>query len=391
MKALPIGVQSFEKLRNKGYLYVDKTKEIHRLITSGQIYFLARPRRFGKSLLVSTLAELFSGNKALFEGLYIYDKYDWTQQYPVITIDWNRVKHDTVEAMEKDMCEFLANIADSYQITLKRQYASSRLDELIECLYKKTGHQVVVLVDEYDMPIMDALKNSEDTEPIRNFLQSFYKVLKGTDNYLQFIFLTGVSKFAKVSIFSGMNSPDDITVDAQYATICGYTQDELEQNFEEYIHDFADNNQVTANEVIESIRYWYNGYSWDGKTKVYNPYSTLLLFRKNEFADHWFSTGTPTFLINQIKKRNDVKYLLEPAQIFSTNFDSFEPDMIDTKALLFQTGYLTVKSVAKSEFGQQLKYTLGIPNEEVRQSIMQHLVSSYTECSVSETVDMSDF
>jgi len=391
MKELPVGIQSFEKLRKKGCLYVDKTKEILRLISSGDIYFLSRPRRFGKSLLVSTLGELFKGNKPLFEGLYIYDQYDWTKQYPVITIDWNRIYHAKAEAMESEMCLFLDRIASSYGISLMQKFASSRFDELIERLYKKTGCQVVVLVDEYDMPLLDALDNPEELALARIFLQSFYKVLKGTDGYLRFVFITGVSKFAKVSIFSGMNSPNDITKDKQYATICGYTQDELEENFKEYIHNFARESQVTDNEIIESIRHWYNGYSWDGITTVYNPFSTLLMFRSNELTTHWFSTGTPTFLINQIKKRNDVKYLLEPVQISSDGFDNFEPDSISTKLLLFQTGYLTIKSVAKSRFGQQLQYTLGIPNEEVRQSLMQHLLSSYSGCPVSDTTELRDY
>ena len=391
MKALPVGIQSFEKLRKNGNVYVDKTKEVLRLITSGQIYFLSRPRRFGKSLLVSTLAELFKGDKSLFEGLYIYDKYDWTQQYPVITIDWSRVSHSTVEVMERDMCRFLTQIATSYQITLLSDYASSRFDELIESLYKKTGCKVVVLIDEYDMPILNALNNPEELGLIRNFLQSFYKALKGTDSFLRFVFITGVSKFSKVSIFSGMNSPDDITMDEQYATICGYTQDELVQVFEEYIHNFAQTEQTTEAEIIESIRYWYNGYSWDGVTTVYNPYSTLLLFRQKRFTNYWFASGTATFLVNEIKKRNDVKYLLEPTQVFADGFDNFEPDSMSTKLLLFQTGYLTVKSVHKGKVGQLSKYILGIPNEEVRKSLIKHLVSSYAGISATETDDLRDF
>jgi hypothetical protein len=241
------------------------------------------------------------------------------------------------------------------------------------------------------MPLLDALDKPEELTLIREFLQSFYKILKGMDHCLQFIFLTGVSKFAKVSIFSGMNSPDDITIDEQYATICGYTQDELVENFKNYIHDFARTEQATADEVIESIRYWYNGYSWDGVTTVYNPYSTLLLFRKMEFTNYWFSSGTATFLVNQIKKRNDVKYLLEPVQVSSDAFDNFEPNTIETKLLLFQTGYLTIKSVKKGKIGQSSKYILGIPNEEVRKSLIKHLVSSFAEIPVSETADIRDF
>ena len=215
-------------------MYIDKTKDIHRLITSGKVYFLSRPRRFGKSLLVSTIEEVFKGNKSLFEGLYIYDKYDWTQQYPVIIIDWNRIYHANAKVMESEMCIFLDRIASSYGISLMQKFAPGKFDELIERLYEKTGCKVVVLIDEYDMPLLDALNNPEELELARNFLQSFYKTLKGADRYLRFVFLTGVSKFAKVSIFSGMNSPDDITMNKKYATICGYTQDELEENFKEY-------------------------------------------------------------------------------------------------------------------------------------------------------------
>jgi hypothetical protein len=271
-----------------------------------------------------------------------------------------------------------------------QNYASDRFDELIECLYRKTGRQVVVLIDEYDMPLLDALNNPTELEAIRNFLQSFYKVLKGTDGFLRFVFLTGVSKFAKVSIFSGMNSPNDITMNKQYAAICGYTQEELEDNFKEYIHDFAQELQITDDETIESIRNWYNGYSWDGITTVYNPFSTLLMFENKVLTNHWFSSGTPTFLINQIKKRNDVKYLLEPVHISPDGFDNFEPDSISTKLLLFQTGYLTIKSVSKSRFGQ-LQYTLGIPNEEVRKSLMLHLVGSYSGYPVSDTTELRDY
>jgi len=391
MKALPVGIQSFADLRERDCLYVDKTKAIQCLITSGKIYFLSRPRRFGKSLLVSTIEEIFKGNKSLFEGLHIYDQYDWTQQHPVITIDWSLVYHATAEAMESETCIFLDTIAASHGISLMQKFASGKFAELIRCLYEKTGRKVVVLVDEYDMPLLDSLNNPAELAPIRNFLQSFYKVLKGTDGYLRFVFITGVSKFAKVSIFSGMNSPDDITMNKKYATICGYTQNELEENFKVYIQEFAQESQITEDEIIESIRHWYNGYSWDGITTVYNPFSALLMFSKMELTNHWFSTGTPTFLVDQIKKRNDVKYLLEPVLISSDGFDNFELDSISTQLLLFQTGYLTVKNVTKDLFGQQFQYTLGIPNEEVRQSLMLHLVSSYSGYPVSDTSELRDY
>ncbi|MDR1981701.1 MAG: AAA family ATPase, partial [Tannerellaceae bacterium] len=199
MKRLPIGIQSFVDLRNNDYLYADKTEEIHRLITSGKTFFLSRPRRFGKSLLISTLEAIFKGDKALFEGLYIYDRIDWTRHHPIIKLDWSSLKHSTAEEMERSMFSFLQRIAQSYQITLTSKYASDCFDELITCLHHTTGEQAVILVDEYDMPILDAMNAPvERTEEIRQYLQSFYKILKATDEHLRFVFLTGVSKFAKV-------------------------------------------------------------------------------------------------------------------------------------------------------------------------------------------------
>ena len=389
MQKLPIGIQSFAKLRKEGCLYIDKTEDIYRLISSGTTYFLSRPRRFGKSLLLSTLEEVFKGNKDLFEGLYIYDKIDWTQKYPVIKIDWSKIQHKTSDEMEHDMSEYLGLLASQYQISLTSEFASGRFNELIILLHEKYG-KVVILIDEYDMPILDALDKPDTLGEIRSFLQSFYKVIKGNDEHLRFVFLTGVSRFAKVSIFSGLNNLNDITMDTKFATICGYTQDELLSSFSEYITDFARSEHVSETEVMETIRRWYNGYSWDGKTSVYNPFCTLLLFDKMSFNDYWFSSGTPTFLINMIRERNDARLVLEPTQISSVGFDSFDPATMDTKLLLFQTGYLTVKNVARSRFGETLTYTLGIPNEEVHRSLMTYLVAGYASCPVSETAPMRE-
>ena len=387
MKPLPIGIQSFADLRKGGYLYVDKTQDIHRMITSGKTYFLSRPRRFGKSLLVSTLEAIFKGKKELFEGLYIDDKIDW-EPHPVIKIDWSKIKHDSAQEMEIDMSDYLKGLATDYQITFTREFASGKFDELIACLHEKSGKQVVILVDEYDMPILDSLKKHDIVADIRCFLQSFYKVIKANDEHLRFVFLTGVSKFAKVSVFSGLNNPNDITMDEKYVSICGYTQDELMSYFAEHIADFASSEKVSENEIVESIRRWYNGFSWDGNTFVYNPFSTLILFDKKRFSDYWFASATPTFLIDLVHERNDVKLLLESTQIQASGFDSFEPAKIDTKLLLFQTGYLTVKSVARSRFGEELVYTLDIPNREVRQALMTHFVAAFASFPVSDTAPM---
>jgi hypothetical protein len=391
MQKLPVGIQSFADLRSNDYLYVDKTPFMHKLMSSGKVFFLSRPRRFGKSLLVSTLEALFKGDKFLFEGLYIHDAYDWEEHYPVIKLDWSVIKHTTEAEMEKGLMVFLKQIAGEYQITLKQEYAVNCLSELLWGLHRKTSRQAVVLVDEYDLPILDALREpAEKIEAIQDFLQSFYRVLKAEDEHLRFVFLTGVSKFSKVSLFSGLNNLRDISLDTDYAAVCGYTQEELERYFEPYIGSFAQSEPVSGEEILKQIRQWYNGFSWDGRSFVYNPFSTLLLFSSRVFKNYWFDTGTPTFLVNLIKERNEVKLLLEPCQMQDTEFSSFDYAALSTKLLMFQTGYLTIKQINKSRFGTQLLYTLGVPNEEVRLSLMVHLVSSFAIYPVSNTATMRD-
>jgi hypothetical protein len=299
--------------------------------------------------------------------------------------------HSTVEEMESGILDFLQSIAAEYQITPSTKYAPNCFNDVLKLLHAKTGRQVVVLVDEYDMPILDALgKPSEVTESIRQFLQSFYKILKSADEHLRFLFLTGVSKFAKVSIFSGLNNLYDITMDASYSTICGYTQAELEGCFGEHIEALASAEQTTRVDIIGRIKNWYNGYSWDGVTSVYNPFSTLSLFRGKSFEDYWFASGTPSFLIDLVKERNDVKPLLEATQMKSSELNSFDYRTMDVKLLAFQTGYLTVKSSCRRDFNPQLTYTLGIPNEEVRQALMCHLVSCFANYPMSNTDTMRD-
>jgi hypothetical protein len=385
MKILPIGIQSFEELRKAGYLYVDKTEEIHRLITNSHIVFLSRPRRFGKSLFISTMEELFKGNKALFEGLYIYDKWDWTQQNPVIRIDWTRIKHQNKEDMEQDMSDFLHSIAKNNGIILTHRFASSLFAELIESLHRKTGNKVMVLIDEYDRPILSSMGKPEASE-IRECLQEFYMILKATDDHLKFVFLTGVTKVAKVSIFSVLNSPDDISVDDKYASICGYTQEELERDFSEHINDTAVRLDMTKEALLAKIREMYDGYTWDGKTPVYNPYSTLLLFRKQEFSNYWFETGTPTFLINRLKKRGLAQTVLEPIEVGPSAFNSYDPNALEDIPLLFQTGYLTIKD--KKMFDGDPLYTLEVPNLEVRESLMRHLLNAFTTYPMSQMSEL---
>ncbi|GHV09896.1 ATPase AAA [Bacteroidia bacterium] len=385
MKKLPIGIQSFEKLRSEDFLYVDKTREILEL-TSSNIIFLSRPRRFGKSLLISTLQELYKGNKSLFEGLYIYDKWDWTQQYPVIRIDWTQIRHGSKEEMEQSMLSFLKRYADLYDISLVSKYASDSFAELIESLHRKTGKKVVVLIDEYDKPILDSMEKPE-AAGVREFLQSFYVVLKGSDDHLKFILLTGVTKVAKVSIFSVLNSTDDITLNNKYASICGYTQEELERDFSEHINDTALNVDMTRGNLLNKIRELYDGYTWDGKTPVYNPFSTLMFFGQQMFSNYWFETGTPTFLINRLKKHGLAKTVLEPVTVGASAFNSYDPDELEDLPLLFQTGYLTIKNKEMIEGDPQ--YTLEVPNFEVKESLMRHLLNAYTGYPMSRMLELS--
>jgi hypothetical protein len=316
---------------------------------------------------------------------------DWEQQYPVIKQDWSNITHSSAETIERAAKAHLREVAASWEITLTQEYAADCLGELIRCLHQKTGRQVVMLVDEYDMPMQDALSGPpEIIEGIQQFLQNFYRVLKGTDEHLHFVFMTGTTKFAKVSTFSSLNNLVDVTFDAEYATLCGYTQEELESCFTPYLEELATAHNCDVPEVLAEIRRWYNGFSWDGKTSVYNPFSILVLLLQKNFTNLWFETGTPMFLVNLMKERNDVRLVLEPAKMKQAEYNSFDYRTLDTKQLFFQSGYLTIKNAAQSSFNEELVYTLGIPNEEVRQSLMDYLTSSFAEYPVDKTISTRD-
>jgi hypothetical protein len=391
MQELPVGIQSFEKLRKGNYLYVDKTRQILALMENQRPLFLSRPRRFGKSLLVSTLQALFEGRKDLFEGLYIADKVDWERRYPVIKLDWSNITHSSAETIERAAMAHLREVAASWEITLMQKYAADCFGELIRLLHQKTGAQVVVVIDEYDMPMLDALSEPpEIIEDIRKFLQNFYRVLKGTDEHLRFVLMTGISKFAKVSVFSALNNLVDVTFDGEYTTLCGYTQEELESCFAPDIEALATAHKCDVPEALAKIRRWYNGFSWDGENSVYNPFSTLVLLLQKKFTNLWFETGTPMFLVNLMKERNDVSLLLEPVPMKQSEYNSFDYHTLDTKQLFFQSGYLTIKDAVQSPFNEELVYTLGIPNEEVRQSLMDYLTSSFAVYPVDKTISTRD-
>ncbi|MDR0394780.1 MAG: ATP-binding protein [Tannerella sp.] len=374
MKNLPIGIQSFEDLRNNGYLYVDKTGYIYHVIMSGKVYFLSRPRRFGKSLTISTMEAIFSGRKELFEGLLIYDKWDWTRKFPVIRIDWTLISHSTPEVMNVSLRGYLQDIAKSYNLSLTKETPSDCFDELIRLLHQTTGEKVVVLIDEYDKPITSHLFDSY-LNPIRIAVHDFYQVMKGADEHIRFFFLTGVSKFSGLSVFSALNNLYDISMHDRYAAMCGYTQDELENNFSEHIHKVAEKFGWTREKMLDVVRNWYDGYSWDAKTRVYNPYSTLLFLDSGNFSNYWFKTGTPTFLIELLQRRRREKIVLENVRIDESLTDGYDPQTLSEIPLFFQTGYLTIREIESTEYG--MTYTLGVPNMEVNRSLLKQILFAY--------------
>ena len=383
LKKLPKDVQSFESLITRNYIYVDKTEYILNLVNEGKAFFLSRPRRFGKSLFLSTLEEFFKGNKELFEGLYIYNNWDWKKTHPVIKVDFTEIGHGSSDDFKRNLSLYMDEIARGFDLSLLSQDVPDKFRELIKKLREKTGEEVVVLVDEYDAPIVDSLNDDDLREKNKTILSSFYKVLKSRDKDLHFVFITGVSKFAGTSIFSGFNSPTDITLNENYSTICGYTQDELEENFKPLIEKRSEKENKSIDESLDKIKYWYNGYSWDGENFVYNPYSTILLLYSRKYSNNWFTSGTPTFLIKTIKNKNDLNLIFKD-NIVDVDFNSSYDETldIDTLPLMFQSGYLTIKDNIFD--GDEDTYNLGIPNKEVKDSITKYLLNVYSNYPIDK-------
>ena len=362
MRKLPIGIQSFVNIRTEGYYYVDKTPFVHRLVETGKYYFLSRPRRFGKSLFLDTLRQAFLGNKELFEGLYLEKNWDWSVSYPVVYISFGAGVHRSVEELLETQFIILDEHAQFYGLHLHYSYVKNRFMELLKALYEKYGQKVVVLIDEYDKPILDNIERKEVAAEIREALKNFYSVIKDADPYLKFCFITGVSKFSKVSIFSGLNNLEDITLDPAYATICGYTQEELESVFADRLEGLD----------LDEIRLWYNGYNFLGEP-VYNPFDILLYLKLRDFRPFWFETGTPTFLIKLLLEKNFNFPELEGLGVSEALLSSFDVDLIEPETLLFQTGYLTIKKRLRA--GPRTRYLLSFPNLEVRMSFTDFLLN----------------
>lgn len=374
MKKLPVGVQTFSKLIRGNYLYIDKTPDIYKLVEQGgQYYFLSRPRRFGKSLLLSTLEELFSGNKELFKDLWIYDKIEWKTN-PVIHIDFSGIEYETGDLLKQSLVETLDTIAGARGIELTTVSYKTRFNELIRKMADKGN--VVILIDEYDKPIIDHTGNNETAETNRRILANFYGVIKSADKYIKLAFLTGVSKFSKVSVFSGLNNLRDITLSEQFSTILGVTPRELPEYFNGYIDALASKTGIERNALVDKIREWYNGYSWDGKNFVYNPFSLLNLFNEMNFDNFWFSSGTPHFLMELIKQQPYVLPNLDRWPVSSYAFDSYEPGHMEITPLLFQSGYLTIKKITADE--EDKSYHLDFPNQEVKNSFLIYLLGEFT-------------
>ena len=360
-RKLPIGIQTFRLIREEGCYYVDKTAYIRQLVDQGRHYFLSRPRRFGKSLLLDTIKELFEGSEELFRGLAIHDQWDWTPR-PVLRIsfggrNFTEANHlDISLSAQLDRAERKAGLSSPYAT------APERFAHLIEALHEGAGRRVAVLVDEYDKPILDALNAPEVARANRDFLRGLYSVIKDCDAHIKFTLLTGVSKFSKVSIFSGLNNLEDLTLDPRYATICGYTDRDLDIVFGPELPGL-DRGQ---------IRRWYNGYCWLGEERLYNPFDILLLFRSRRFKAHWFETGSPAFLIDALLRRRVPSLDLQRMTGTEALLSAFDVDEMSIEALLFQTGYLTI--LGEDDQNGLPRYRLGYPNLEVRQSLNEHLL-----------------
>ena len=377
MKRLTSSVYSFEKIINEGKLYVDKTEYIWNLIQDDGSYFLARPRRFGKSLTVSTLEAVFQGRKNLFKGLAIYDKpYDW-KKYPVIHLDLSKGDYSSLKQTSSALSNMVARCAQAHGIKLKRDVPNEMFQDLIIQLSKKG--QVVILVDEYDKPILETL-GEPYAKDVLKLLKAFYSVIKSYDANERFVFITGVSKFSHVSLFSGMNNPSDLSMRSEYATMFGYTQTEFEENFAEYIDAAVKKLNMPREEFLQKMKDWYDGYRFeDDSETVYNPVSVAKFFEsaKPNFSNYWFATGTPSFLIDYCKHNQfDLENALTNPVPAST-FSAYEVDKIHPLALFFQTGYLTIKD-SYEELGFTF-YHLGYPNKEVQSSFEENLLVAYTE------------
>ncbi len=361
MKKLPIGISTFSQIREEGYCYADKTGFVGKLVESGKYFFISRPRRFGKSLFIDTLREAFSCNKKLFAGLALENIWNWERPFPIIHISFGGGVLKDRAALDNGIFEKLREITQKEQLNLENTSANGQFRELILELHKKYHERVVVLIDEYDKPILDNITHPEAAREMREGLKNFYSVIKDSDAFIKFCLLTGVSKFSKVSLFSGLNNLQDITLDSRYATLCGYTQSDLETVFIEHLPGVD----------LAELKRWYNGYCFVGES-VYNPFDILLYLDQREFKNYWFETGTPTFLIDLLAQKFFSIPRLERLVAGEALLGTFDVDQITVEALMFQTGYLTIRD--QQLLGGAILYNLEYPNLEVKMSLTDYLL-----------------
>ena len=369
MKRLPLGIQTFSKLISDSHYYVDKTEFVYKLSKIGTYFFLSRPRRFGKSSFLDTIQEAYQGNEVLFKGLFLEKNWDWSKKYPVIKISFGSGETTSLEELRLIIHDIFLAFQRQFQITLESSSFSGKFKELIELLHKRENRKVVILIDEYDKPILDAI-DKEFAYQVRDELKNLYSVIKDSDRYIQLVFITGVSKFSRVSLFSGLNNLTDITLDPEFSAVCGYTQKELEDTFSELLE----------NVPLREVKEWYNGYNFLGE-KVYNPYDILHYLRNKDFRNYWFETGTPSFLIKLIEKRKFPIPSLEKVELSKEMMDSFDIGSIHLETILLQAGYMTIQSVEK--LGDMTVYHLCYPNKEVRNSL-NDVILTFLSSLVSE-------
>ena len=386
-RVLPIGGQDFSDLRRNGFIYVDKTHFVADLVSASKYYFLSRPRRFGKSLFLSTLKAYFEGKKECFEGLYL-EKWEeaqaaqggreaW-QQYPVLYLDLNAKNYESRENLENVLDRHLSIWENKYGVKEKRVDLEDRFQSLLRYIYETTHQQVIVLVDEYDKPLLLTLE--EGLEDLNNeycrILKGFFAVLKSGDPYLRFVFLTGVSRFSKISLFSDLNHLNDISLNRDYSSVCGITEEELKSNFQPEIKALSESEQLTYEETLEKLKQTYDGYLFiDGGEHVYNPFSLLNVFSDRMFFDYWFQSGTPTFLVQYLKKAHFYLPDLENnVEIDLSSLNNFKVDVGSPIPILYQAGYLTLKSYNR----RSGLYSLGYPNNEVKYGLIRNLLPSYS-------------
>lgn len=372
-KIYPIGIQNFKSLRKDGYFYVDKTALVYQLVRTGRYYFLSRPRRFGKSLLLSTIEAYLLGKKELFEGLAIEQlEKDWIQ-YPILHLDLNARKYDTPQSLLDELNKHLEFWEQKYHSPYGDRAPEERFYHIVRLAYEQTGQRVVVLVDEYDKPMLQAIGNKALQDEFRNTLKPFYGVLKTMDGCIKFAMLTGVTKFGKVSVFSDLNNLKDISMDKRYVSLCGMTEQEIHRDFEEDLMELAETQGMTYAEVCNKLKEWYDGYHFAPNTEgIYNPFSLLNTFDSMTFGNYWFETGTPTYLVELLKRSN---YDLETMSRAVTSADVLNSIYGDDEPLpvIFQSGYLTIKDYDE-EFGD---YTLGYPNKEVEEGFVKFMLPYY--------------